>query len=267
MSKYIFGISMILILLSCKTQRPAVEIKRPAKELMSPAGPEALFHARHNFRTLKVKKMNIDFLVNGMGDSFKGNMAIHRDSMIVVSIVPMFGYEAMRIMCTRDSAIVINRTNKTYHSSSLEYFMNKYNVPEGFSGLQAILTNEAFFYKSEYPDLQNRKEVKMENGRLLYLIEYLLGNITLVSQKITADTTLRYINDMSVYDFQKNQGLSVWYSEFNEYGNTYFPEQMRIELLDSRNSVSLDIGYGTILFDDTINAEFKIPENYVRIYL
>jgi hypothetical protein len=42
---------------------------------------------------------------------------------------------------------------------------------------------------------------------------------------------------------------------------------MRIELMDSRNSVSLDIAYGLILFDDPINAQFKIPDKYLRVYL
>jgi hypothetical protein len=231
------------------------------------AGPEAVFHARHSFRTMKVKKMNIDFTINGLENNFKGNLAIYRDSLIIISIVPMFGYEAMRIMCTKDSAIIINRTEKTYHSSSLEYFMKKYNVPEGFNGLQAVLTNESFFYRSTFPEIENRKEVKVENGRLLYLIETILGNISVISQKITADAARGNINDMSVYDYQKNIGLSVWYYEFNEYGNTYFPERMRIELMDSRNSVSLDIAYGLILFDDPINAQFKIPDKYLRVYL
>lgn len=267
MSKYIFGITMILILLSCRTQKPVIEIKETVNERLTFTNPEAVFHRKHAFRTMKAKKMNIDFMINGMENRFKGNMAIYRDSLIVISIVPMFGYEAMRIMCTKDSAIIINRTEKTYHSSSLEYLIKKYNVPEGFNGLQAVLTNESFLYRSAYPDIENREELKMENGRLLYLMESLLGNITLSSQKITADTARWNINDMYVYDYQKNLGLSVWYYEFNEYGNTYFPERMRIELRDSRNTLSLDIGYGLILFDDPINAKFEIPDNYVRVNL
>jgi hypothetical protein len=267
MSKYIFGIPMILMLLSCRTQKPVIEVNETAREWSANAGPDAVFKTRHSFRTMKIKKMNIDFMINGMENSFKGNMAIHRDSLIVISIIPMFGYEAVRIMCTKDSAIVINRTEKTYHASSLEYFMKKYHVPAGFEGLQAVLTNEAFLYKSSYPDIENRKEVREENGRLLYLIESLLGSITLSSQKITSDTTRRNINDMSVYDYQKNMGLSVWYSEFSAYGDTYFPEQMKVELRDTRNIVSIDIGYGLIIFDDPVNAEFSVPDNYVRVYL
>ena len=154
LSKYLFGISMIIIVLSCHSQKPVIDTKDMTEVIRDGFDMEVILAAKHSFQTMKIKRMNIDFMINEIKENMNGNMAIYRDSLIVISVVPLFGYEALRIMCTKDSMIVINRTDKTYHASSLELYLNKYNVPVGFFDLQAVLMNEAFFYKNKMGAVQ-----------------------------------------------------------------------------------------------------------------
>lgn len=263
-SKYVFGLCMILLLLSCHTQRPVTKINEPALEIKKSAGPEAIFSSRYSFETMKVKRMNIDFMINGIKENFNGNMAVARDSFIAISIIPLLGYEAVRILCTKDSIIVINRTDKTYHASSLDYYMKKYNIPAEFNDLQAVLINEAFIYKADYKDVNYEKSIKIEEGRILFFIESLLGNMKLTNQKITADSTCYKIHDVFVVDHQRNIQMEVRYSDFNGCEIESFPNRISVDIRNKISTVNLDIEYGQVIFDDKINVKFEIQEGYSR---
>jgi hypothetical protein len=267
LSKYIFGIYVILLLISCKSQKPVTEIKGPEKLVNRGLVPEAVFMTGHSFNTMKIKRMNVDFIINGVADNFNGKMAVSRDSMIVISIIPLLGYEALRILCTTDSIIVINRTDKTYHASSLDYFLKKYNINAGFNDLQAVFANEVFYYKAGYADLEYEKTVEVKAGNIYYIINSLVGNIKLTNQKITADSACSQIKDVFVSDYQRGVEMVVNYSDFNGCGTEYFPTSIIIDISDRRNNINLGIGYGQVIFDDEINVKFEVPKSYSRIYM
>jgi hypothetical protein len=267
MSKYIIGINMILMLLACRSQRTVVESVDRAPVIEDAVAAEAIFQNMHSFETMKVKRLDIGFNINGVTDNLKGNLAIARDSLIIISVVPMLGYEVLRIMCTKDSIIVINRTEKSYHASSIEYYLRKYNIGARFSDLQAVLTNEVFLYMYGFEDRKYNKEIRFENGRVLYLIESLLGGIKLTNQKITAENPGGQIKNILVEDYQRNVNLYVKYDDFQNQELETFPGSIYIVIRERNNSINLNIEYGQVVFDDQLNVKFEIPANYSRINL
>ena len=267
LSKYIFGIYVILLLISCRSQKTVTVESGPEKLVSKSHVPEAVFTTGHSFKTMKVKRMNVDFMINGVKDNFSGNMAVSRDSMIAISVIPLLGYEALRILCTKDSIIVINRTDKTYHASSLDYYLKKYNIHAGFNDLQAVLVNEVFYYKTGYRDIKYEKTIEMQAGNIIYIINSLMGNIKLTNQKIAADSACSQIRDVFVIDYQRGVEMAVKYSDFNGCGMEYFPNTIIIDITDRRNDINLGIEYGQVIFDDMINVKFEIPKSYSRIYM
>lgn len=237
----------------------------PALEIKESTGPEALLYSGYSFETMKVKRMNVDFMINGIKENFNGNMAVMRDSFIAISIIPLLGYEAVRILCSKDSIIVINRTDKTYHASSIDYFLNKYNIPATFNDLQAVLINEAFIYRADYKDVTYEERMEIKEGRILFFIESLLGSMKLTNQKITADSACNKIHDVFVVDHQRDVIMEVRYSDFNGSEIDSFPNRISVDIQDKISTVNLDIEYGQVIFDDKINAKFEIPEGYSRI--
>jgi hypothetical protein len=229
--------------------------------------PDAVFTTGHSFETLKVKRMNVGFLINGVGENFSGNLAISRDSLIAISVIPFLGYEALRIMCTRDSVIVINRTDKTYHASSLDYYLKKYNILARFNDLQSILINEIFIYQDGFTDIEYEKSIELEAGNMVFIIKALLGNITLTNQEIAADSACAQIRDVFVVDYQRGVKMSVKYDDFNGCEMDSFPNSIMIDIKDKRYEISLNIEYGQVIFNDQINVTFAIPDSYSRIYM
>jgi hypothetical protein len=145
--------------------------------------------------------------------------------------------------------------------------MKKYNIPAGFNDLQAVLTNEVFFYKAGYKNIHYEKKVIMEEGRILFIIEALMGSIKLTNQKIAADSACNKIRDVLVVDYQRDVKIKVRYNDFNGCEIESFPNKIMIDIQDKNNAIKLDIKYGQIIFDDKINVKFEIPKGYSRIYM
>jgi hypothetical protein len=61
--------------------------------------------------------------------------------------------------------------------------------------------------------------------------------------------------------------LNVKYDDFRSYEKDYFPGRIVIDIKDRTNKIYLALRYGQVLFDEKINVEFDIPENYSRIHL
>jgi hypothetical protein len=216
---------------------------------------------------LKARRMKIYFEINGIKDNFNGNMAVQRDSLIAISIIPLLGYEAFRILCSKDSIILINRTDKTYHASSLDYCLKKYNIPAGFDELQAILANEIFYYKAGYDNIEYTKEFSIEGGNILWTMEALIGNVKLANQKVAADGICQNIRDVFLVDYWRDVRMNVKYDDFNGCEIESFPNKLTINIQDKSSTVNLNIEYGQVIFDEEINVKFTIPEGYSRIFM
>lgn len=266
-SKYLLGMCIIFLLLSCRSQKTVTKVENRGKVIIENADPEAIFTTGHSFNTLKAKRMNVYFEINGIKDNFNGNMAVQRDSLIAISIIPLLGYEAFRILCSKDSIILINRTDKTYHASSLDYYLKKYNIPTGFDELQAVLANEIFYYKAGYDNIKYKKEFAIARGKIILIIEAVIGNVKLANQEITADSTCQNIRDVFLVDYWRDVRMKVKYDDFNGCKMTSFPNKITVNIQDKSSTVNINIEYGQVIFDDEINVKFTIPDGYSRIFM
>jgi hypothetical protein len=267
LAKYVYGMCIVIMMISCRTKKPVVTIDDTVKTIMETSHPEAIFNAGHTFHTMKLKRMDIDFNINGITDSFKGNMAIIRDSLIVISVIPVLGYEAVRIMCTQDSIVVINRRDKTYKIAGIGEYMKRYNMPAGFDNLQAVIANEVFYYGKGTGERNIEKWVKTDSGQIAYIIETSLGNTKKANQQIIADRECYRIKDINIIDYQRKIRLDIEYADFEKYEKVYFPGKISIGIQDRRNSIKLDVEYGQVIFDEPVNVIIETPKDYSKTHM
>lgn len=266
-AKYVYGMCVVMMMISCKTKKPVVTKDDTVETIMESSHPEAIFNAGYTFYTMKVKRMDIDFNINGIRDSFKGNMAIIRDSMIVISVIPVLGYEALRIMCTKDSIVIINRRDKTYQIAGVDEYMKRYNIPAGFDNIQAVMANEVFYYGTGTGERKQVKWIKTESGQITYIIETSWGDKKTANQQIIADSAYRRLKDINVIDYQRKVRLDIEYADFERYEKVYFPGRIFIGIKDRRNSINLDVEYGQVIFDEPVNVIIETPKDYSKIHM
>lgn len=218
----------------------------------------------HNFKTLKARKIDVEFTRNSVQDQAKANLAIYRDSLIAVSIIPALGYEAMRIMCTPDSVIIIDRTEKYWYGASFDYYRRKYQIPVEFADLQAILANEVFYYKDKYPERIYERQINTREENMLCLVDAYREGKRITNQGIEIDATGTRLENIFVVDYDVRMRLNINYENFTEANETYFPKRISMDIIESNNTMRLEINYGQVIFNDSINVDFDVPKHYTR---
>ena len=255
---------IISVIVSCTTKKVIItEIPE-----IKPALPAELsvMEARwkKDFNTLKIKRIEGKLTLNGVSENVKGNMAVYRDSLIVISAVPALGYEMLRIMCTPDSIIVINRQEKSYKASSLDGYCEKYSIPINFYDLQAILSNEIFYYKDKTAGITYKTSIKTEGEKALYMLESYSQIEKLTDQTIQVTGEESALKGISVMDYEKRIRMDLIYEDFISVGNTFFPTLMGFKMVEKNKSIEMRFKYGQVVFNDHLNVEFTTPPSYKR---
>jgi len=216
------------------------------------------------FHTMKARKVDVGFYRNGVSQKVKGNIAIYRDSMIAVSIIPALGYEILRILCTEDSVIIINRPEKSFSAGSFKYFQNRYKIPVGFRDLQAMLANEVFYYKESYGDRDFEKKLNKSEKNNLFIVDAYREGRRITNQGIEIDAEGRKLQNMFIVDYDRKMKLNLDYQEFVGVEDLIFPREIIIDMVERNNNIKLELRYGQIIFDDSLNIEFSVPIHYTR---
>lgn len=217
-----------------------------------------------SFNTLKFRKADVEITMNNARNNVKSNIAIFRDSMIAVSIMPVLGYEAIRILCLKDSVIVINRKEKSYYASSYEYFRRKFKIPVGFSELQAILSNELFYYKPDYEDRTYKKQFVKNEKTDQFLIDSYKNENRSTSQGFGIDREKILIENVNIVDYDKRMRINLDYDDFSKENGWLFPMKISVDISESSNNINMVIKFDEIVFDEALNIEFIAPQNYTR---
>jgi len=106
----IFIVCLAAVLLcSCAGKKRVVKPTEP-----SPEGPELMVDTVAQWQTAKVTNSTLTLNVNELSYSVACQMQTVRDSMIVISIMPMLNMELLRIEVTPDTAYVIDKVNHRY---------------------------------------------------------------------------------------------------------------------------------------------------------
>ena len=259
----LFG-PVLLMSQGCHTGRKIVEQEQLPAEDNNLRLIRMLEAKTHDFQTLKIKRVDMELNMNGVEENIRGNLALYRDSLIVISVVPALGYEFLRILCSPDSVIIINRPQKSYYAASFDYYRNKYSIPVDFSDLQAMLANEVFYYKDNLSDRIYEKQLTTRHDNNLFIVDAFREGKRITNQGIEIDREGRCLENVFIVDYDTRMKLNMDYENFTGNGALLFPKRLRIDMVESNNTIKMDISYGQIIFDDSLNVEFAVPEHYTR---
>ena len=251
--------------MSCKTKKVLTTEDSNYKMDLPDDLMELKSVCKGKFKTVKIKKTNGSIWINGDYQSFKINVAVYRDSLIGISVIPALGYEVFRFMCTRDSVIAINRHDKKYIASSLNKYCLQNGIPINFEGLQSILLNEVFIYQGNIQDRKYVESITEDNSEKVYNLESFYKDKKLTNQKLG----INYENSKPVLNLFDDYGnkfhFTVEYTDFYRDRDFSFPQSMKLIIRDKANRIELILEFGVITFDEPVNMDFAVPSQYHRI--
>jgi len=260
-------IPFILLMQSCSPTRQA--IRAPIRE----EGSEYLF-AKLKERELKfdwfTAKFSAEYQNKDNKTSFNGQIRIRKDSMIWLSLTPMLGIEAMRLMITQDSVKMINRLNNTYLVGDYNFINRFLNTNIDFDLLQAfLLGNDLQFYENgKFRATIDKGEYRlstMERRKLKKFVRNSQENLKVFIQNIWLDPQTFKITHADVKEIgRENTRLEASYGSFEEVEGQVFAKEMNY-IIWAENTLRVQATFSRIGINVPQQFPFKIPASYSRI--
>lgn len=221
-------------------------------------------------------KFSGNLKVDNKSQRFSGNFRIFKDSIIWVSIQKL-NIEGARILIRPDSVFLINRTEKTYSSASIDEVLMKYSANLNFEVLQALLTNNLYLLPSEDSTLLYVKYRPCKDDS-----KYCLNSNTIWKNKMivtgAGDTlpmqtnhTIKIIPDIfrpSEVQFVETPYASnfLWqYLEQKNFDSQFFPSIIKIFSEMGTQNIEIEININRLSFREEQSYPFKISKKYSRM--
>ena len=244
----------------------------------TPRGPLFDRSAHFLFEKLKSNEFHYDWLSakysaevtsGGKTTSFKATLKCRKDSVIWMSISPALGIEVARVHITKDTVRFMNRLNTTYFEGDFKYINKMLNIDIDFDILQSILIGNVFSYfeEEDFKTFIDKDYYLLSTVRKRKLKRTIQKNdsLNLVAQSIWLEPRTFKIARYSFHDFNINRVFDVNYSDFAPVDSQLFPFKMRFELKGDKPAL-INIVYSKVIYDDSQNLPFTIPEKYERIH-
>jgi hypothetical protein len=255
---------LFLLLISCSPVRKA--LKEPIRE----EGPEFLF-AKLKESELKYDwfsaKFSADYENNGQEHSFNGQIRIRKDSLIWISLTPMLGIEAVRLMITQDSVKFINRLNDTYFLGDYDFVNRFLNTNIDFDLLQAfLLGNDLQYYENgKFRATIDNREYKLSTAERSKLRKYVKSSeerLKIFIQNIWLDPATYKITHADVKEIRRdNIKLESFYGDFTPLEGQLFPGKMEYTI-KAEHTIRVKADFSRMTINIAQQFPFKIPSNY-----
>ncbi|MCX6304373.1 MAG: DUF4292 domain-containing protein [Bacteroidetes bacterium] len=257
----------LFFMASCSPARKVM--KAPIKE----EGADFLF-AKLKEKELKFDwfsaKFSAEYSNKGKENSFNGQIRIRKDSLIWISLTPMLGIEAVRLMISQDSVKMINRLNDTYFVGDYEYVNKFLNTNIDFDLLQAfLLGNDLQFYENgKFRASIDRGEYKLSTGERHKLKKFVRSqeeNLKIFIQNIWLDPVNFKITHADVKEIRRdNIRLESTYDGFEQLDDQLFPRKMTYTVW-ADNTIRVKADFSKMTLNIPLQFPFKIPASYQRV--
>jgi len=266
--KYVFfAFSLLLVFASCHPTKKIVETPHPVKvkgnnviELF-----DSVLANQFDFEWLTAKA-EVEYTDRENNpESFDVNIRIKKDSVIWISVTPLLGIEAVRVLITPDSMKILNRLRKTYMARDLSFLDNILKAHINFEIMQAVLVGNYF------PYLKNEKLKSMYDDSTYVILSTLNKRQTKrileekdptkpIIQDFWIDDNYK-INRSKITDDRLDRTLEAIYNEFIEVDHQRFPHIILVDV-KAQSPLRIKVKYNKVVTGEIQTTPFSVPEKY-----
>ena len=261
---------LLLALPGCKSVKKATAVPPPSLTGKGKAVAEVLdsVMARQvDFRWIAAKAQ-VDYTdKSGETNSFDITLRIRKDSAIWISITPLLGIEAARVLINQDSIVLLDRVHKTYKVRRFDYLGEMLKTDVDFSMIQSVVMGNYFQYqkndkiRSYYEEdpysilstlnkRQARRAMEEKDPSRPVIQDFWIdGNYRIIKSKIT--------------DEKLDRWMEARYSSFTSVNNYLFPNNIVVTFF-SGSPVIMKVTYTKVTSEESLAMPFTIPEKYSR---
>lgn len=255
---------------SCKVSKPAVAAPPPtvtAKGAIVNEVFDSVLSKQFDFEWLSAKAQ-VDYTdKSGETNSFDINLRMRKDSVIWISITPLLGIEAARVLIDRDSVVLLDRVHKEWKVRSYDYLGEMLRTPINFDMIQSVVLGNYFSYqrneriRSYYEEQpyailstlnkrQARRTMEEKDPSRPVIQDFWIdGNYRIVKSRITDEKLDRWVE--------------ASYTQFTAVNGYLFPLNIVVTFFSS-TPVIMKVSYSKVANEETLTMPFTIPDKYER---
>ena len=210
---------------------------------------------RFDFEYLQAKS-KIRFSSPDKNLSSSATIRMKKDSIIWVSVSPIFGIEAARGYISQDTIVFMDRVNKDVYRYNFETLSNTLNFEVDFEMVQSIiLGNQVFSFQSEDNFSKRLEELKIGQKRGRFEVETL------------ASAENRKVKNVKVREIPDGSRMEIIFSAFNIIDGQAFPFDTNVEIISKgtkgEESTQVEINHSKVeVGDSSISFPFSVPGKY-----
>lgn len=264
----VLAVLVPLFLNACKTREKATE-KTP-RAILIDRSPSFLFSkmkdSEFTFDWI-TSKINAEVDEGGKKTSFSITYKAKKDSVIWATISKM-GIEAARALITRDSVKIMNRIDATYFNGDFNFIRQAFGVDVDFDILQSAITGNPLpqYNEDDFKSFVDKDHYMLSTARKRKLRRTIQKSDTLnlLAHSIWLEPRTFKISRLGIYDFNVNQNLEIFYSNFTPIEAQLFPFRVLFKLT-GEIPVQINLHYTKVSKDVPQSLPFTIPEKYARL--
>jgi len=208
-----------------------------------------------NFRTFSAKvKVNYRDK-EGEQPELTVFIRMQKDSIIWISVnATIFSYEALRVLVTPDSVMVLNKKDKIVQLRSVSYLQELTSLPFDFQTLQDLLLGNPIYLDSNVVSYKKSEQsiTLMNAGPLFkHLLSITNGDYLLQHSKLDDADPLR------------NRTADLTYSGYENGNGVKFATERRVSVSE-KSKLDIDMNFKQYGFNETLSYPFSIPKNFKR---
>ncbi|RUA32183.1 MAG: DUF4292 domain-containing protein [Bacteroidetes bacterium] len=188
--------------------------------------------------------------------SSSATIRMKKDSVIWISVSPIFGIEAARGFISQDTIVFMDRVNKDVYRYNYESLSNTLNFEVNFEMVQSIiLGNQVFDFKRDDNFSKKSGELKIEQNRGRFELETI------------AATENRKVKAMKVREIPDGSKMEIIFSEFNIVAEQAFPFSTNVEIISKgtkgEETTNVEINHSKVeIGDNSLSFPFSVPSKY-----
>lgn len=268
--KWILVVTAMLFFYSCKVQeKENVKIKikpRSSKFLVN-----KLLLNEFKFEYLSGKTTVELTDTAGKSTSFKTHIRIKQDSAIWMSITPLLGIEMARVIITKDSVKLMNRTKNEYFIGDFEYINKLFGADLDYQMLEALIIGNSLEFEMDdkiYAKVDRKKDLyylsTIKKRKIKKEFEKDKEKINEQAQVLWLDPVTFKIKEILLSTAENDNTLTGIYSDYEEHGPQLIPYNMNFTL-KSKSTVVINVKFSKISLGKSLSFPFKIPSKYEQI--
>ncbi len=266
---WLFLVAGIFVIASCRPTQKIVDTPHPVKLKGSNVIEtfDSLLAHEFNFEWLTAKA-EVEFTDrDNAPETFDVNIRVRKDSAIWISVTPLLGIEAVRVLITPDSMKILNRLRKTYTARNFSFLDDMLKSKINFEIMQAVLVGNYF------PYLKNEKLKSVYEDSTFLILSTLNKHQTKrvmeekdptkpIIQDFWIDGNYK-INKSKISDDKLNRTLEARYSNFFEVNDKLFPQTILVTVMTT-SPLKIKVNYTKVTSGEAQTLPFNVPEKYER---